>query len=52
MGKKDVDKLLVCISGGEAKKDEVYLSLPWICVEAIGALRRQAKSVREGGWVG
>ncbi|CAB1099753.1 unnamed protein product [Ectocarpus sp. CCAP 1310/34] len=45
MGKKDVDKLLVCISGGEGKKDEAYLSPPCICVEAIGALRRQEKSV-------
>ncbi|CAM9399050.1 unnamed protein product, partial [Ectocarpus sp. 6 AP-2014] len=42
MGKKDVDKLLMCVAGGEAKKDEVYLSLPCICVEAIGALRRVA----------
>lgn len=40
MGKKDVEKLLVCVSGSEAKKDELYLLLPGNCIEAMGALRR------------
>lgn len=35
-----MEKLLVCISGGKAKKDVQYLRLPGNCIEAIGALRR------------
>lgn len=48
IGNRDVEKLLVCISGGKAKKDVQYLRLPGNCIEAIGALRRYGVD----GWAG